>query len=210
MTVTLDRKPSEEEQFPACRNSFAFKTVVDGCLVTTMMKTRRSRGWVDPVPDPRYCIIRTKLAHVELVTYVWSCVICSNDWTQESWTDLDKIWYGLHATELEINNKPLVRFQVLTAASIQFRVFWDVLTCSQADVDRRFRGAYCLHQALMMEAVCTSETSVKIYFTIPQYIPEDSKINRPLDGGSSETYSQHEQQQNVQVFPADYCSIPDA
>jgi hypothetical protein len=161
MTVTLDRKPSEEEHFPACRSSFAFKTVVYGCLVTTMKKTGR------------YCMIQTKLAHVELVTYVWSCVICSNDWTQESWTDLDKIWYGLHTTDLEINNKPLVRFQVLTAARIQFRVFWDVLPCSQADVDRRFRGAYCLHQALMMEAVCTSEMSVSIYFTIPQYFPED-------------------------------------
>jgi hypothetical protein len=53
----------------------------------------------------------------------------------------------------------------------------------------------------MMEAVCTSETSVNIYFTTPQYFPEDSKLNRPLDGGSSETLSQHEQQQNVQVFP---------
>jgi hypothetical protein len=32
--------------------------------------------------------------------------------------------------------------------------------------------------ALMMEAVCTSETSVSIYLTIRQYIPEDSKLQR--------------------------------
>jgi hypothetical protein len=38
-----------------------------------------------------------------------------------------------------------VRFQVLTAASMKFKVFWDILTCSQVDVDRRFRGAYCLY-----------------------------------------------------------------
>jgi hypothetical protein len=38
-----------------------------------------------------------------------------------------------------------VRFQVLTAASMKFRVFWDVLLCSLTDVDRRFRGACCLH-----------------------------------------------------------------
>jgi hypothetical protein len=38
-----------------------------------------------------------------------------------------------------------VRFQVLTAASMKLRVFWDVVPCSQVDVDRRFRGAYCLH-----------------------------------------------------------------
>jgi len=38
-----------------------------------------------------------------------------------------------------------VRFQVLTAASMMFRVvFWDVLSCKMI-VDRRFRGAYCLH-----------------------------------------------------------------
>jgi hypothetical protein len=35
--------------------------------------------------------------------------------------------------------------QVLTAASMKFRVFWDVGPCSQVDVDRSFRGAYCLH-----------------------------------------------------------------
>jgi hypothetical protein len=49
-----------------------------------------------------------------------------------------------------------VRFQVLTAASMMFRiVFWDVLPCK------------------MMEAVRTSETSVENHFT-RQYIPEDN------------------------------------
>jgi hypothetical protein len=39
----------------------------------------------------------------------------------------------------------LVRFQVLTAASMKFRiVFWDVLPC-KIIVDRRFRGMCCLH-----------------------------------------------------------------
>jgi hypothetical protein len=39
-----------------------------------------------------------------------------------------------------------VRFQVLTAASMMFRiVFWDILQCKMI-VDRRFRGAYCLHR----------------------------------------------------------------
>jgi hypothetical protein len=38
-----------------------------------------------------------------------------------------------------------VRFQVLTAASMMFRiVFWDVLPC-KIIVDRRFGGTYCLH-----------------------------------------------------------------
>jgi hypothetical protein len=38
-----------------------------------------------------------------------------------------------------------VRFKVLTEASMMFRaVFWVVLPCKMI-VDRRFRGAYCLH-----------------------------------------------------------------
>jgi hypothetical protein len=38
-----------------------------------------------------------------------------------------------------------VRFQVLTAASMKMTVFWDVAQCSVVEIDRRFRGAYCLH-----------------------------------------------------------------
>jgi hypothetical protein len=42
-------------------------------------------------------------------------------------------------------NKAFMR--VATTEKGEFRVFWDVLPCSQVDVDRRFRGAYCfLHQ----------------------------------------------------------------
>jgi hypothetical protein len=67
------------------------------------------------------------------------------------------------------NKLNLVRFQVLTAASMMFRiVFWDVFPC-KIIVDRRFRGTYCFHP----------ETSVDNYFT-RQYIPEDNseqKIN---------------------------------
>jgi hypothetical protein len=41
-----------------------------------------------------------------------------------------------------------VRFQVLTAASMMFRVvFWVILPCKMI-VDRRFRGAYILHGSI--------------------------------------------------------------
>jgi hypothetical protein len=50
--------------------------------------------------------------------------------------------------------------------AIKFRVFWDVLPCSQVDIDR---GAYCLHHQ--------GETSVNIYLNTQQYIPEDSKLH---------------------------------
>jgi hypothetical protein len=52
-----------------------------------------------------------------------------------------KLWGTL------IFSRPM-RFQVLTAASMMFRiVFWDVQPCTIM-VDRRFRGAYCLHHVL--------------------------------------------------------------
>jgi hypothetical protein len=38
-----------------------------------------------------------------------------------------------------------VRCQVLTAANMKMTFFWDVAPCSLVKVDRRFRGAYYLH-----------------------------------------------------------------
>jgi len=89
-----------------------------------------------------------------------------------------KPWYTTKYMEQQ-TKITYVRFQVLTAASMKFRVFWDVAPCSHVEVDRRFRGAYCLHHqgALMMEAVRTSETSVNFNLTTRRYIPEDSKLH---------------------------------
>jgi hypothetical protein len=36
----------------------------------------------------------------------------------------------------------MMRFRVLTAASMKFRIFWDVAQCSHVEVDRRFRRSY--------------------------------------------------------------------
>jgi hypothetical protein len=36
-------------------------------------------------------------------------------------------------------------FQVFTVASMNVTTFWDVMTCRLVEIDRRFRGAYCLH-----------------------------------------------------------------
>jgi hypothetical protein len=58
---------------------------------------------------------------------------------------------------------------------MKMTVFWDVAPCGLVEVDRHFRGAYCLHHqvALMVEAVSTSETSVNFYETTRRNIPED-------------------------------------
>jgi hypothetical protein len=61
------------------------------------------------------------------------------------------------------NKQAKRRFQVLTAASMMFRVvFWDVLPCKIIECD-----------FLMMKAASTSETSVDNHFT-RQYNPEDN------------------------------------
>jgi hypothetical protein len=41
--------------------------------------------------------------------------------------------------------RTLVRFQVLTAASVKLTVLWDMAPSSLIEADRRFRSAYCLH-----------------------------------------------------------------
>jgi hypothetical protein len=56
---------------------------------------------------------------------------------------------GFESLKKAQSNLPIevyyVRFQVLTAASMKFRVFWDVAPCSLVGVDQRFTDAYCLH-----------------------------------------------------------------
>jgi hypothetical protein len=38
-----------------------------------------------------------------------------------------------------------LRFQVLTASSMQIAVFWGVAQCSVLETGRHFRGVYCFH-----------------------------------------------------------------
>jgi hypothetical protein len=59
-------------------------------------------------------------------------------------------------------NQALVRFQVLTTTRMKMRAFLDIASYSLVGVDRRFRGAYCLHQG--------DETSVYSNETTRRYI----------------------------------------
>jgi hypothetical protein len=38
-----------------------------------------------------------------------------------------------------------LRFHVLTATSMEMAVLYDVVPCNLVEIDRRFRGTYCLH-----------------------------------------------------------------
>jgi hypothetical protein len=63
----------------------------------------------------------------------------------DTWMEVTVFYQILRALKKKKKAKIGVRFQVLTAASMMFRVvFWDILPCKMI-VDRRFRGVYCLH-----------------------------------------------------------------
>jgi hypothetical protein len=76
------------------------------------------------------------------------------------------IWLGdlRNETAEPENELPVVRFHVLTAASMKMFVFWDVAPCSLVEIDRRFRGAYCLHN------------QGRFYQITRRSIPEDSHL----------------------------------
>jgi hypothetical protein len=77
--------------------------------------------------------------------------------------------------ELAVDRK----FQVLAAASMKFRVFWDVLPCSSVEVDdvSEVRTAVIIRamNPLMMEAVRISETSVNFNVTARRYTQKTLK-----------------------------------
>jgi hypothetical protein len=66
------------------------------------------------------------------------------------------------------------RFQVLMAASMKTKAFWNVAARSLVEFDGHVRGAYCVHyqdsEALMTDALSTSKTSVslRLHGTISQ------------------------------------------
>jgi hypothetical protein len=78
---------------------------------------------------------------------------------------MQETWYKISA--IEINWKYDVRFQVLTAASMEITVFWDILSTDVSEV----RAASIIRA--IMEAALTSKTSVDIDLTTRQYILED-------------------------------------
>jgi hypothetical protein len=59
---------------------------------------------------------------------------------------------------------------------MKMRVFWDIAPCTLSGVDRRFRGAHCLHHHPDDGGSTHSQTSVYSNKTTRRYIPEDSHL----------------------------------
>jgi hypothetical protein len=68
----------------------------------------------------------------------------------------------------------LVRFQVLTVASMKMSVFWDIALCSLADVSEELTASIIR----VMSDLLSSEILVSIYQTYWCSIPEDSHLQR--------------------------------
>jgi hypothetical protein len=71
---------------------------------------------------------------------------------------------------------------------MKFKVFWDGTPCSHVEVDRGFRGAYCLHHQGDEQALRERIAGYIGYRLCGLYNPLSFRarlIHRPDDGGST-------------------------
>jgi hypothetical protein len=64
-------------------------------------------------------------------------------------------------------------------AGVKVTVFWDTAPCSLVEVERRFRGAYCLHHQgdlIALEAERVLDTSVNFYEIKRRSILKDCRL----------------------------------
>jgi hypothetical protein len=70
---------------------------------------------------------------------------------------------------LQCNQVTFVRSEVLTAASTEMTVFWDVALYSLVEIDWCFKGAYCLHRE---DDVCHDDGGSKHLWNVNQFVPD--------------------------------------
>jgi hypothetical protein len=75
-----------------------------------------------------------------------------------------------------------VKFQVLTVASLEMTVFWDVAPCSLIEIDRRFGRAYCLHHE---DDDSAGDGGSKHIWSVGQFL-RDNTAQHPRRRSSSE------------------------
>jgi hypothetical protein len=73
----------------------------------------------------------------------------------------------------------VARFQVLMAASIKTRAFWDIAPCSLVGIYGRSRGAYCHHhpEEILERQKMKKKMKFRVFWDIRRYIPEDFKLH---------------------------------
>jgi hypothetical protein len=85
-------------------------------------------------------------------------------------------------TLIVLNGSWFVGFAVLTAVVMKSTIFWDIMPCSPLKVNRELPPAFTLvsclaySSTLKVEAICSSETSVRFQRTTRRYIPGDSTL----------------------------------
>jgi hypothetical protein len=85
-------------------------------------------------------------------------------------------WRALCKLSTPTGRRVSVRSQVLMAASMKFRVFWNVVPCSHVGADLRFRGANRPDDGGSMRLWNVGNFNM----TTRRYIPEDSKLQKRI------------------------------
>jgi hypothetical protein len=95
-----------------------------------------SLSWTFRAPHPEPVTWKNVLQTVSTFSVIW------RKGRDEAWINTRNLnWWTLSRPE----TCRIEQMDVLTAASMKLKIFWDVLPCSWLNVDRRFRSACCLH-----------------------------------------------------------------
>jgi hypothetical protein len=96
--------------------------------------------------SPRMLILQHHFTAVDLITYLAPRLRVSKSYTSSS-PCASVVCSGAALPLFRPSNivDPICIPKLRTYIIVKFRVFWDVVPCRHIEVDRRFRGGYCLH-----------------------------------------------------------------
>jgi hypothetical protein len=110
-----------------------------------------------------YSIQNTKFTAINRVCSVGRFQLASWTWSKNT----QKVTYEECNYSVRLNTTPL-----LQTTEEHYTALWNIAPCGLVEVDRRFRGAYCIRRHMMMEVVRKSEMLMYIDENARRYIPE--------------------------------------
>jgi hypothetical protein len=111
----------------------------------TIANSSSSKTLFSPVPCSQTtstCDLPKRHSHIKILLkyiFVFSEFICLDGKKEDK-----RLWTELLESFPEFNVFLKLIIQVLTAANMKVTAFWHMAPCRIVEVDRRFRGAYCL------------------------------------------------------------------